>query len=171
MTPLPRSWQSRVQQFEAFAQGLPSWTQPPFGCMQRPGAPPTELHRPEQQSSGFVQTSPYALHAPYAGTHRASWQFQEQHWIPLEQLSPSVPQVPPAIVWHVPELVVVPLQMPEQHWASLVQAVVEGVPSGFTDEVHSTFVAQRPPRDEVASAEQIPVQHSFGVAGSHSWPP
>jgi hypothetical protein len=45
------STQSRVQQFEALAQGLPSWLHPPEGRMQRPAAPEVALHMPEQHSS------------------------------------------------------------------------------------------------------------------------
>jgi hypothetical protein len=42
----------RVQQFEAPLHGLPSWLQPPGLRTQRPGAPPTAVQSPEQQSSG-----------------------------------------------------------------------------------------------------------------------
>ncbi len=91
--------------------------------------------------------------------------------MPPAQASPRVWHVEaPGTAWHVPELTEVPLQMPEQHWASLVHGVVEAVPSRFRDEMHSTFVAHRPPRLEVASAAQIPVQHELGFAGSHAAP-
>jgi hypothetical protein len=52
VTPLPGSAQVRVQQPVEPEQGLPSWTQPPFGRAQRP-ASDVVLERsqvPEQQS-------------------------------------------------------------------------------------------------------------------------
>jgi hypothetical protein len=50
VTPAPMSTQSRVQQLEAPAQGLPSWLQPPDGRTQRPGFGEVALQSPEQQS-------------------------------------------------------------------------------------------------------------------------
>jgi hypothetical protein len=50
----------RVQQFESFAQGFPSWTQLPGICSQRPGLPSAERlvsQTPEQHSSSRKQTS------------------------------------------------------------------------------------------------------------------
>jgi hypothetical protein len=58
VTPLPGSTQSREQQFEGPSHGLPPWTQPPEGSMQRPGVPAVVSQRPEQQSSPVAQTSP-----------------------------------------------------------------------------------------------------------------
>ena len=57
VTPEPTSLQRRVQQFDAPAQGAPSWLQPPLGRRQRPGVGGLvcvagALHRPEQQSWG-----------------------------------------------------------------------------------------------------------------------
>lgn len=54
VAPVPRSMQSRVQQFEAPAHGSPSEVHPPDGLTQRPGVwagvvVPVE-HPPEQQS-------------------------------------------------------------------------------------------------------------------------
>jgi len=61
--PLPRSTQSRVQQFEALVQGMPSCMQPPAGAVQRPGVVEVApVQRPEQQSAARVQTSPVAWH-------------------------------------------------------------------------------------------------------------
>jgi hypothetical protein len=57
VTPEPTSLHRRVQQFDAPAQGAPSWLQPPLGRRQRPGVGGLvcvagALHRPEQQSWG-----------------------------------------------------------------------------------------------------------------------
>src|SRR5574338_1546548 len=49
--PLPGPTQRREQQLVGPVQGLPPWTQPPEGLMQRPAAPPLPSQRPEQQSS------------------------------------------------------------------------------------------------------------------------
>ncbi len=95
--------------------------------------------------------SPNARHE-YDGTHRASLQFHEQHCIPSAQASPSVPQVDaPVTALHVPELVDVPLQIPEQHCASLVHGTVEAVPSRFVEPMHSVL-EHRPPVGDDASA-------------------
>jgi hypothetical protein len=148
--PAPMSSQTREQQVDGPEHGSPSWLHPPDGLMHRPGSPPVALHRKLQQSSGRQQTSPYAWQE-YDGTQRASWQFHEQHWMPLAQVSPSVWHVePPGAGWHVPELSEVPLHTPEQHSPSVEQEAVEAVPSGFTDDVHSR-VAHRPPEGDVAS--------------------
>jgi hypothetical protein len=62
--PLPRSTQSRVQQFEPLSQGVPSWPQPPGASSQRPGVVAVApAQSPEQQSSPRAQTSPGAWQA------------------------------------------------------------------------------------------------------------
>jgi hypothetical protein len=58
VTPLPGSTQRREQQFDGPSHGLPPWTQPPEGSMQRPVEPVERSHRPEQQSSPSEQMSP-----------------------------------------------------------------------------------------------------------------
>lgn len=57
VTPAPTSLHRRVQQFDAPAQGAPSWLQPPLGATHRPGVAGLvcgdgALHMPEQQSCG-----------------------------------------------------------------------------------------------------------------------
>ena len=53
-TPVPRSTQSREQQFDPLSHGLPPWPQPPAPppvmSSQRPGVPSVWEHTPEQQS-------------------------------------------------------------------------------------------------------------------------
>ncbi len=81
VTPLPRSTQRRVQQFDAPAHGLPTWVQPPETASQRPGVEdavevPVE-HPPEQQSEFAKQRSPFAWQE-YAAMQVPFWQLVEQ---------------------------------------------------------------------------------------------
>jgi hypothetical protein len=124
VTPLPGSTQSREQQLEGPVQGLPPWTQPPEGSMQRPGEPAVVSQRPEQQSSPVAQTSPYALQLK-AGAQTPALQFVEQHSGPDPHASPSVRQVCPVSPLgtpsHVPDDVALHEPWPEQHCDGLPQ--------------------------------------------------
>jgi hypothetical protein len=129
LAPLPRSTQSRVQQFESLSQGIPSCLQPPEGASQRPGWPAAAggAHRPEQQSSGRQHESPVALQV-YAGAQRpctpgaAPWQLCEQHWSGPSQRSPRTSQVAP-VEPAGSSAQDPPVQTPEQHSAPPPQAV------------------------------------------------
>jgi hypothetical protein len=56
-------------------------------------APSARVHRPEQQDSPRVQTSPVWMHQDGARSHVPSLQYLEQHWLSPVQLLPDVLQV------------------------------------------------------------------------------
>jgi len=141
-TPLPRSTQLRLQQFELPPQGRPSSVQPePVGSRQRPGVglPAPTVQSPVQQSFGPLQMSPVALQPEYAG-----WQvfplvpvtqFVEQQSPATEQFSPSVLQ-PPLVPAGTGAQCAVASQMSEQHCEPSLHSDSVPVPLGRQIDAH-----------------------------------